>query len=323
MTALQKRLKNIEAKIDRQRRLRDDAVKRRQSRLVRIHERRLAALIAEKRKVEERIEEKNKGVEGGRARPKSMKAQKPPRGKSMKEEKESGPFWKRVSRTKKRAEAPPPEKPKGVADPYAQVKITRANAKKLLDYYMRRVKRPLISKKARNYFAARVNECSRVLRGGGGKKIVQLQSQAAAMRAIAAKARVRRDYAAATRLTERADQLDREARGLEAHEGSNEPNIWTPDAPEGTTAPKAGGGEDTSTETAEEDESSTDISTTSDDTPWYKSPLVWVGIAAVAGIAIFARPKGGMKFSVRGPKSSSPNVTFRPGRPKKSKPAAA
>jgi hypothetical protein len=335
LAALRKRLKNIEAQIAHHRNLRDAAKRENKPAVERMHERKIRGLTAEKERVEDRI--RKLSAEGRSTRPDAFKkrvAKARDRENDRLDPKEArkkkGPFWKRSKQATARQEDGPqvPEKPKGVVDPYAKIKISRANAKKLLDYYMRRVRAPLISKKARAYFSARANVCSRVLRGGGGKKIVQLQSQAAASRAMAAKAKVRKDYAMVARLTEQADNMDRQAQALEAREGSEggEGSDWTPEAAEGTTAPKAGSeGKDVEAPEDGGGEEETEIST-SESKPWYKSPVVWIGVAAVAAIAVFARPKGGFKFAVRGPRTAS-GITFRPGRPgrlkKKTEPAAA
>ena len=192
--------------------------------------------------------------------------------------------------------------PKHISDPYYGVLPTAENAAKLIKHYTKALLKPFLGPAARTYYKARLVQSQRALRAGapGHKSGEGLRSQAERVRAMADRARARRDYAASTRYTENANQLEQQARtadiNLPQEDGAPKDEQYL--APKsggggGSEAPKSGSGEEGDVEKDSEESGE-------GSTPWYKSPIVWVGAVALAAVAVFARPKGKFKLAVRG-----------------------
>lgn len=172
------------------------------------------------------------------------------------------------------ANRPPP----GVRDPYAGVQPTAKNAATLAAFYYARSKKRLITRAARAYYLLRLSQVKSFLPGKTGPgKLVEAAKQ---HRKMALRAKLQRNFAAATRFTAQAASLEQQARSMEIQSASEPKDYYTEDTSPG----------DSAVEPADVTESSSDVAV-AEEKPWYMNPLVWGG--GVVGLIVLAKAAGG------------------------------
>lgn len=185
---------------------------------------------------------------------------------------------------------------------------------------------------------ARPRAGARIRLPAAARARIELKHKAARnMRALAARARARRDYAASQRHEDQAERLEQQARSEQINEGAKRAVEWSPTTDSEHVAPKAGsrdpeGGGAPERSSAPEDDADggkggksseePDSGGSEKDTedspsvPLYRRPLVWfAGVVVVGGLIVFSRVrgKGAFKIDVRGSKRSGggPRAAFR------------
>ena len=175
-------------------------------------------------------------------------------------------------------------------DKFYGVQLTRANADRARLFYTALLLTPMLPPSMKLYALSRLKLAKKLSKGTGGggsdSKAKVLTKASNRMRDQAAMAAQRRDYATSTRLSDRAEILERQARSAEASAYEEGP------AYRASMVEGAGN----SYRSRIDDDADVDADSY-DDTPWYKRPIVWAiaGVLGVGGVIIARSRKGGKK----------------------------
>lgn len=191
-------------------------------------------------------------------------------------------------------------------DPYRGVTPTPGNARQLVKFYTAALllaPGPVL----KAYLLGRLIAAKRAARGAATwrKDSQSTLVRAKRVRQRAAEARGQRNYALAMRLDQDAERLEREAAADDF--GPVAPVLAPSDLPDGAFDPTAPA-ENVAAKVLPGDADAAPEGVEFD-VPWYKRPIVWLGVAAVAGVgvALARRGKRGAR-GAPGPAPSGPRV---------------